>query len=265
MATSAFPRFAVLGTGVDALSLEQATEWVLAHRVGTGGAYACLVNAHGVMEARRDMLLREAYERASLCTPDGMPLVWIGKLRGHGDITRVYGPDLMLAVCDQGRAVGLRHYFYGGSLGVAGALAKEMLGRFPGLQVVGWGAPPFRDLRSDEFETFRADIAQARPDVLWVGIGAPRQERFMAAHWRELEAGVLIGVGAAFDFHTGRVRQAPRWMQRSGLEWFYRFCREPRRLARRYLIGVPAFAFMALCSELWRICTGAKDGKAVDH
>jgi N-acetylglucosaminyldiphosphoundecaprenol N-acetyl-beta-D-mannosaminyltransferase len=159
----------------------------------------------------------------------------------------------MLAVCDKGRAVGLRHYFYGGSLGVAGRLAGELGRRYPGLEVAGWGAPPFRELQSEEFERLQKDVAQCRPDVIWIGLGAPKQERFMAAHWRELDAGVLLGVGAAFDFHSGRVRQAPRWMQGAGLEWFHRFLQEPVRLAGRYLWGVPCFIALVLAEELGRL------------
>ena len=158
---------------------------------------------------------------------------------------RVYGPDLMLAVCDAGRATGLRHYFYGGAPGVAELLKEKLTARYPGLEVVGTYTPPYRPLDTEELAALHADVARTRPDIIWVGLGTPKQEHFMAAHWRTLGAGLLIGVGAAFDFHSGRVRQAPRWVQRSGLEWFYRLCCEPRRLARRYLVNNPLF--------VWRI------------
>jgi N-acetylglucosaminyldiphosphoundecaprenol N-acetyl-beta-D-mannosaminyltransferase len=175
-----------------------------------------------------------------------MPLVWLGP-RG---ITRVYGPDLMLGVCDRGRAFGLTHYFYGGPPGVAEDLRAKLTARFPGLNVVGTFTHPFRPLTADEQRRLEGEIAATRPDVVWVGIGTPRQERFMAEYWHSLDAGLLIGVGAAFDFHTGRVKQAPRWMMRCGLEWFFRLCMEPRRLAGRYLKTNPVFVLRAIAQSV---------------
>ncbi|HEX2862081.1 MAG TPA: WecB/TagA/CpsF family glycosyltransferase [Lacunisphaera sp.] len=235
------PRFNVLGTGVSALSLEQARDLVLTARAGTPLGYICCATAYNVNLARADTALRAAYNRSFLTTPDGMPLVWLGRSHGHRDITRVYGPDLMEAVCAAGRAPGLRHFFYGGEPGVAEQLREKFLARFPGVQVVGTVTPPFRELTEIELSTLRATVAAARPDVLWVGLSSPKQEHFMAAHAAALEAGLLIGVGAAFDFLSGRVPQAPRWMQRNGLEWCHRLCTEPRRLWKRYLVQSPLF------------------------
>jgi N-acetylglucosaminyldiphosphoundecaprenol N-acetyl-beta-D-mannosaminyltransferase len=234
-------RFNVLGTAVSALSLDQARDLVLTARGQQRLGYVCCATAYNVNLACTDADLRTAYNRSLLTTPDGMPLVWLGRWHGHRAITRVYGPDLMLAVCDAGRTAGLTHYFYGGEPGVAEALRDRLAARFPGLQVAGTFTPPFRALTDGEAAALRADVAAKRPDIIWVGISTPRQEKFMAAHWRTLETGLLIGVGAAFDFHSGRVRQAPRWMQRSGLEWFFRLCTEPRRLWRRYLVNNPLF------------------------
>jgi N-acetylglucosaminyldiphosphoundecaprenol N-acetyl-beta-D-mannosaminyltransferase len=149
-------------------------------------------------------------------------------------------------VCDAGRRAGLRHYFYGGQPGVAGLLREKLTARFPGLKVTGTFTPPFRPLTSEEFETLRAEIAAAKPDIVWVGLSTPKQEHFMAQSWETLDAGLLIGVGAAFDFHSGRVPQAPRWMQRCGLEWLHRLATEPRRLWKRYLIGNPLFALRTI-------------------
>ncbi|MSU47848.1 MAG: glycosyltransferase [Opitutus sp.] len=232
------PRYNVLGVGVSALTLVQARDLIVGVRGQTRRGYVCLGTAHGLTEAQNDSGLRRVYNESWLTTPDGMPLVWLGP-RGVG---RVYGPDLLLAVCEAGRAVGLRHYFYGGAPSVADELADKLRARFPGLEVTGVFTPPFRPLDAGEFAAFQSDIAQKRPDVIWVGIGSPKQEKFMAQHWRDLDAGVLIGVGAAFDFHSGRVRQAPHWLQRSGLEWFFRLCSEPRRLGPRYLKTNPLFA-----------------------
>ena len=240
------PRFNVLGTGVSALSLDQARDLVLATRGRQRSGYVCCATAYNLDLACADSELRTAYNHSFLTTPDGMPLVWLGRWHGHRNITRVYGPDLMLAVCDAGRAAGLTHYFYGGEPGVAESLREKLCTRFPGLQVAGTFTPPFRPLTTAEEEALQADIAARKPDVVWVGISTPRQEAFMARHWRSLDAGVLIGVGAAFNFHTGHVAQAPRWMQRSGLEWFFRLCAEPRRLWRRYLVNNPLFVIRTL-------------------
>lgn len=240
------PRFNVLGVGVHALTLDHARDLILTRR-GPGPAgcvYATTV--HGISEAQHDAPLRDAYRRAWLVTPDGMPLVWLGRWHGHRATTRVYGPDLMLAVCDAGRATGLRHYFYGGAPGVAEQLRDRLTARFPGLDVVGTFTPPYRELTAEEFAAFQADVAARRPDVIWVGLGSPKQEKFAAAAAPHLAAGTLITVGAAFDFHTGRVAQAPRWMQRSGLEWLFRLAVEPRRLWRRYLVLNPLFVARTL-------------------
>jgi N-acetylglucosaminyldiphosphoundecaprenol N-acetyl-beta-D-mannosaminyltransferase len=246
MSLPAVPRFNVLGVGVSALTLEQARDLVIAVRGTQHRGYICLAAAHGLIEAQSDPALRRIYNESWLTTPDGMPLVWLGP-RG---VERVYGPDLMLAVCDAGRCTGLRHYLYGGVPGVADALREKLTGRFPGLDIVGTYTPPFRDLDDAERAELRNDIARTRPDVVWIGLSTPKQERFMAAHWRELAAGVLIGVGAAFDFHAGRVRQAPRWIQRSGFEWLFRFCTEPRRLGPRYLKTNPSFAVRVVLQRL---------------
>lgn len=234
-------RYNVLGVGVSALTLEQARDLVLSARGAQRRGYICLGAVHGISEAQRDPALRNILNHSYLTTPDGMPLVWLGQHHGHKQVTRVYGPDLMLAACDAGRNIGLRHYFYGGQPGVAELLGEKLTARFPGLQVVGMFTPPFRPLTPDEFETLRTDIAATKPDVVWVGLSTPKQERFMAESWEKLDAGLLIGVGAAFDFHSGRVAQAPRWMQRSGLEWLHRLLTEPRRLWKRYLVYNPLF------------------------
>ena len=237
------PRFNVLGTGVSTLSLDEARDLVLTARGQRRLGYICHATAYGVNAARTDLDFRRALNGSWLTNPDGMPLVWLGRHLGFNHLTRVYGPDLMLAVCDSGRALNLTHFFYGGAPGVADELKNRMTTRFPGLAVVGTWTPPFRELTAEEFGRLQADIAAARPDVIWIGLSSPTQEKFMAASWTALEAGVLIGVGAAFDFHSGRVPQAPRWMQRAGLEWLHRLCTEPRRLWRRYLVQNPLFLY----------------------
>jgi len=234
-------RYNVLGTAVSALSLDAACERILAVRGQTRLGYVCATGVHGVSEARRDPAFGALLNAAWLNVPDGMPLVWLGWWHGHRSVTRVYGPDLMATVCDRGRAVGLKHYFYGGQPGVATLLRDRLTARFPGLQVVGTFTPPFRELTAEEFALLQADIASSRPDLVWVGLGTPKQERWAAGAAARLDAALLLTVGAAFDFHTGRVRQAPRWLQQSGFEWLFRLCIEPRRLWKRYLRNNPLF------------------------
>ena len=239
------PRYNVLGVGVSVLTLTQARDLVLGARGARQLGYVCVTPVHAVDEARCDPAFRQILNESFLTTPDGMPIVWLGP----PGVERVYGPDLMLAVCDAGRATGLRHYFYGGAPGVAELLRDKLTARFPGLEVVGMFTPPYRPLTSDELATLRADVARTRPDIIWVGLSTPKQERFMAEHWRSLDAGLLIGVGAAFDFHSGRVPQAPRWMQRSGFEWLFRLATEPRRLGPRYLKTNPLFVLRILVQK----------------
>jgi N-acetylglucosaminyldiphosphoundecaprenol N-acetyl-beta-D-mannosaminyltransferase len=198
-------------------------------------------NVHTVMQCRRTPALRRRVNSAGLVTPDGMPLVWLLRSTGR-PVSRVYGPDLMLALCRAGLESGLRHYFYGGAPGVPERLADRLQRRFPSLQVAGTISPPFRELTPEEDETYVRQVNQARPDIVWVGLGTPKQDYWVADHVGRLNATALIAVGAAFDFHSGRLRQAPRWIQHSGAEWLYRLVQEPRRLWRRYLIDNALFA-----------------------
>jgi len=245
----AIERVNVLGVGISTINLPAALDAISdAVRTRRKG-YICVTGVHGVMEAQQDAAFRRILNQAFLCTPDGMPMVWMGRLRGYRDMSRVYGPDLMLDVCDWSRTHPCRHFFFGGAPGVAEALREKLTSRFPGLQIVGCYTPPFRALNSAEENELQAMIQTARPDILWVGLSTPKQEKFMAEFLPRLEVTLMIGVGAAFDFHTGRVKQAPRWMQRSGLEWFFRLCQEPRRLAGRYFRNNPRFA-MKIAGQL---------------
>ena len=175
-----------------------------------------------------------------------MPLVWISRLRGHSGVERVYGPDLMLACCEASVAKGYRHFFYGGAGGVPEQLSERLQKRFPGLQIAGQWSPPFRELTTLEEAEMVERINAAQPDIVWIGLSTPKQERWMARYVGRISAPVLIGVGAAFDMHAGVKKQPPRWMQRSGLEWLFRLGAEPRRLWRRYLINNPLFAWRLL-------------------
>lgn len=207
--------------------------------------YVCVTGVHGVMEAQRDDELRRILNESMLTVPDGMPTVWMGRLQGHRNMSRVYGPTLLLDVCKRSVTTGHTHFFYGGATGVANELATRLTRQFPGLRVVGTYTPPFRALTGLEEEDLRTRVAAAQPDFFWVGLSTPKQERFMAAHEGKLQTRVMLGVGAAFDMHSGRTKQAPRWMQRNGFEWLFRMLQEPRRLFWRYARNNPAFVLRA--------------------
>jgi len=224
----------VLGVGVHAVDLEAAIRAIAAAIEDRRKGYVCLTGVHGVMEARRDAELRRILHGALLNLPDGVPTVWVGRSQGHRQMDRVFGPELMAEVCRRSVHTGWRHFLYGGAEGVAPALARRLEERFPGIRVVGFRTPPFRPLRPEEERELAEQVQRCRPDLFWVGLGTPKQERFMAHYSSQLEATLMLGVGAAFDFHTGRLRDAPVWVKRAGLQWAHRLIQEPRRLVRRY-------------------------------
>jgi N-acetylglucosaminyldiphosphoundecaprenol N-acetyl-beta-D-mannosaminyltransferase len=234
-------RVNVLGVGISALNLPGALAEITAAIAARRKGYICVTGVHGVMEAQSDESFRVILNNAFLCTPDGMPMVWVGKMNGHAEMRRVYGPDLMLDICAWSENSPCRHFFFGGAPGVAELLAEKLKARFPKMQIAGTFTPPFRRLNPDEEKELQQKVRAARPDIFWVGLSTPKQEKFMAEYLPKLEVTLMVGVGAAFDFLSGRVKQAPRWMQRSGLEWFYRLCSEPRRLAGRYFKNNPLF------------------------
>ncbi len=250
IAAAALPRVNILGVGVSAINIAQALQAIEGWISRREPHYVCVTGVHGVMESQRDEALRQVHNAAGLVTPDGMPLVWLSRLRGFRHVGRVYGPDLMLACCELSLSRGYRHYLYGGADGVPPRLAERLCKRFPGLSIVGGYSPPFRQLTEDEDEEIVWRINRAKPDIVWVGLSTPKQERWMADHVGRLRASVLIGVGAAFDLHAGLKRQAPRWMQQAGLEWFFRLLMEPRRLAARYLLNNPLFVWRILLQEV---------------
>jgi N-acetylglucosaminyldiphosphoundecaprenol N-acetyl-beta-D-mannosaminyltransferase len=238
-------RLNVLGVGISAVNLVQAVEAVATWIRKRSRVYVCVAPAHAVMDCRRDLGLRRIYNRSGLTTPDGMSLVWLLRLHGHRNVGRVYGPDLVLATCDASQEKGWRHLFYGGEQAAAEEMAKRLSVRFPRLNVADTLSPPFRELSDAEDQAVVSRINASRADVIWVGLGSPKQERWMATHRDRLEAPVLVGVGAAFDFLSGRKRQAPHWLQKAGLEWLFRWSTEPRRLAPRYS-RYPLFVLLVL-------------------
>ncbi len=239
-------RVNILGVGVSAIDTTMALESIEGWIRSRDSHYVCVTGVHGVMESQRDDAVKAIHNTAGLVTPDGMPLVWVLRSRGFRYVDRVYGPDLMLALCNLSVRRGYRHFLYGGAEGVGEQLTTSLQHRFPGLQIVGTFSPPFRPLTADESERAVQMINEANPDIVWVGLSTPKQERWMANHVGRVTAPVLIGVGAAFDFHAGIKRQAPQLMQRMGLEWLFRLLTEPRRLWRRYLVNNPKFIFLLL-------------------
>jgi N-acetylglucosaminyldiphosphoundecaprenol N-acetyl-beta-D-mannosaminyltransferase len=250
----------VLGIGVSAINMAIALDTIDKWIAQRAPNYVCVTGVHGVMESRKDAELRAIHNRAGLVTPDGMPLVWVSRALGFRHVERVYGPDLMRAVCEHSVASGYRHFLYGGAPGVGEELERRLHELYPGIRVVGRYCPPFRPLTPAEDDEVIHLINAAAPDLVWVGLSTPTQERWMAAHTRRLNAPVLVGVGAAFDFIAGVKKQAPSWMRRSGLEWMFRLLSEPRRLWRRYLVNNPRF--VALIAKQYLL--GSRPAPALD-
>jgi N-acetylglucosaminyldiphosphoundecaprenol N-acetyl-beta-D-mannosaminyltransferase len=235
----------VLGVKVSAvnipLALEIVDEWIQ----NKAQHYVTITGVHGVIESQRDPEIRKIHNQAGMVTPDGMPMVWANHLQGNKQTSRVYGPDFMLAVCEASKEKGYKHFFYGGAEHVPGLLKEKLTEKFPHLDVVGTYSPPFRALTEEEDAEICKMIDDSGADIVWIGLSTPKQERWMSAHTGKIKAPVMIGVGAAFDFHAGLKSQAPKWMQKSGLEWFYRLITEPKRLGKRYLINNPTFLGLA--------------------
>jgi N-acetylglucosaminyldiphosphoundecaprenol N-acetyl-beta-D-mannosaminyltransferase len=235
------PRAEILGIPLALADYESTMDWMDAVVSGRHRASLSAAAVHLVMVAQEDEETRRAILQA-MTVPDGQPLVWALRALGHSQASRVYGPELMARYCERSARTGVRIYLYGGRTDEALRLLREkLLERYPGLQIVGGYSPPFRALSSEEERDVAAAINASGADVVWVGTGQPKQEKWMAAMRDRLDAPILAGVGAAFDFHAGIVPQAPAWMQRVGLEWSYRLAREPRRLWRRYARYNPRF------------------------
>jgi N-acetylglucosaminyldiphosphoundecaprenol N-acetyl-beta-D-mannosaminyltransferase len=236
--------FVILGVRIDAVQIpdvvKRMEEWIA---TGHSSHSIAFTGLHGVSEAHKDPKFKTIVNDANLVVPDGMPLVWFGRWRGHPLRRRVYGPELMETFCHE-TGSRYRHFFYGGAPGVAESLANSLRERFT-IGVGGTFSPPFRQLTEEEDRVIVDRIHEAAPDVLWVGLSTPKQERWIYEHRSRLRVPVLLGVGAAFDLNSGRLRRAPEWMRENGLEWLFRLLVEPRRLWKRYLVTIP--------SAIWRI------------
>ncbi len=246
----------VVSAGISKTSYAEVVElcrqWAVerAVRPNLCGHYICVTSVHGIILAKDDPTFAQILNAADIATPDGMPVVWALRSFGCRGQQRVYGPTLMLNLCESAAQNGHGIYLYGGRPEVLPLLEQRLGERFPGLRIVGRFSPPFRALTPAEDEQVQQEIRQSGCDLVFIGIGTPKQERWMYEHRQSFPGATMIGVGAAFDFHAGCRAQAPRWMQRLGLEWFFRLSAEPKRLWRRYLLVTPRFIPLWLVQRL---------------
>jgi len=236
-------RFEVLGISIDEVTPASAIEQVRSLRAAEHSGYVVFCTVSSVLSAHDDPQVRAALDEASLVTPDGMPLVWLGNRANENSVERVYGPDFMV---DLFTATGAEfsHYFYGGRDGVGAELVESLGRRFPDLRIAGYREPADDLSVGGSGDTDLERISEAAPDIVWVGLGHPKQELWMQRHKERLAPSVLLGVGAAFDFHANRKKEAPEWMKRNGLQWLHRLIKEPRRLWRRYILGNTRFLLL---------------------
>lgn len=258
---SAPPRVPILGVPVHMITLPDAVTLAAGWVRRGERAYTCHADARSILEARDHPEVRRAFDAAHLVGADGMPLVWLGRMRGHA-VGRVYGPDFMEALISQGvrrEQRPFRHFFFGSSTPVLDRLVDRLRRHYPGLAVAGTLSPPMGQWDEETEAEHIAIIDRAKPDIVWVSLGAPRQDLWMARNRSRLAAPLLCGVGAAFDFLSGSKPQAPVWLRRTGLEWMFRLATEPRRLSGRYLQTVPRFAVLSLVEEIRRHLHRVKD------
>ena len=225
----------ILNVNFDLISYRQAFDTISGWKRNGESHYVTITNPHSVMMCHRDTEMRKATESAGMVMPDGTGIIWAAKIFGYAHSGRVSGPTLMLKVCDWGREDGLRHFFYGGTEGIADKLTEKLIAKYPGLEVAGTYCPSFRKISKKEDAEIVEMINEAKPDILWVGLGAPKQEVWMLDHLGQIEAAAMIGVGAAFDFHSGNVKWAPKIVRRLGIEWAWRLLENPKRMWRRNL------------------------------
>lgn len=238
--------FDVFGVKIAVINLQKTCQviedWIAA-RIKT---YVCIAPVATIVSSQKNKKYRQIVNASGMNAPDGMPLVWLGKMKGHKGIERTYGPDLILKFCELNHKKGYKHYFYGATLETNQLLMSKLHKRFPDLNIVGYYSPPFRGACEKEDVSVLEQINKVNPDILWVGLGSPKQDYWMYDHRHSLDVPVMVGVGAAFDFLAGVKKQAPVWMQRCGLEWFFRLCSEPKRLWKRYLVGNAKFIYWVL-------------------
>jgi N-acetylglucosaminyldiphosphoundecaprenol N-acetyl-beta-D-mannosaminyltransferase len=246
----------ILGVPISLVDLKTAVAAILRWTQNREANYVCERDVHGLMISLRDPAMMDIHRAAGMVAPDGMPVVWLTRWRSKLPVKRVCGADLVDALCNEGQSKGHRHYFYGGKPGVAEAMIGKLKAKYPGLVIAGSHTPPFRPLTAEEDAAAVEAINQSGAQIVWVGLNTPKQEYWMRDHVGRIGGATLIGIGAAFDFHSGAVTRAPVWMQKSGLEWLHRLLSEPRRLWRRYLVMAPVFVFKIIREEISLHLTG---------
>ncbi|AFL87510.1 exopolysaccharide biosynthesis protein, WecB/TagA/CpsF family [Terriglobus roseus DSM 18391] len=231
----------VLGIPIAVTDMEQALQLLQEDLQADRKGYVCFASVHGIMEAKRQPSFARVYAESALCLPDGAPVSWVGRWQGHRSMRRVAGPDFMLKVFADERFRTMTHFFYGGEEGVAATMQRNLQQRYPHARIVGTYTPPFRSLNEVEEQELQERIQKLQPDFFWVGIGCPKQEYFMHQYVDRLETRMMFGVGAAFDYHSGRIDDSPEWVKLAGLQWLHRLAQDPRRLWKRYLYSNSAF------------------------
>ncbi len=244
------PSQLILSVPVSLVDMKMAVGTILQWAQNRIAKYVCVRDVHGLMITSWDPALMDIHGAAGMITPDGMPLVWLSRWRSKLPVKRVCGADLVDALCSEGQSSKLRHYFYGGKPGVAETMIRNLEAKYPDLVVAGFHTPPFRSLTEEEDAAVVEAINSSGAQIVWVGLSTPKQEFWMRDHVSRINGATLIGVGAAFDFHSGAVMRAPKWMQKSSLEWLHRFLSEPRRLWRRYLVLAPVFVLKVIQEEV---------------
>jgi N-acetylglucosaminyldiphosphoundecaprenol N-acetyl-beta-D-mannosaminyltransferase len=239
----------ICGVRIDKISFDEAVESIVHHALSPGAAprYVVTPNAQHILLRQRDALFREIYKNAFLIVPDGVALLWAARFLGTPLCGRVNGTDLFERLCEVAVEAKLRIFLHGGRPGAADTAAQILQARYSGLDIVGTYCPPYEfEIDSAELALINAKIELAAPHILFVGLGSPKGEYWIFANHRKIRVPISIGIGASFDFVSGMVKRAPKWMQRSGLEWFFRLMIEPRRLWKRYIIGNPLFLWLVL-------------------
>ena len=253
MAERKLRKFYILQVKISAIDMEDVCSVVKEAILNKQKIYICVCPLSTIIECKKDEKVLTSVNCADLATPDGMPVVWIGKLLGYKNISRVYGPELMEEICAISAKRGHKNYLYGSTQDVLDILREKLIKRYPGLIISGMFSPPFRTLTKEEDDKIVEAINCSNSDIVWVGLGSPKQDLWMYEHRDKLNAPVLIGVGAAFDFLAGVKPQAPRWIRNNGFEWLFRLVTEPKRLWRRYLVDYPVFIYFILVDCLSKI------------
>jgi N-acetylglucosaminyldiphosphoundecaprenol N-acetyl-beta-D-mannosaminyltransferase len=258
--SSRSPHANVLGIRVEAVDMAEALLRIEDALVARQKGYVCVAGVHGIMEAQRNPAVKNAFANAFLTLPDGTPTAWVGRWQGLRWMQRLTGPDLMLKIFRSKEFAGYSHFLYGGKPGIAQELASNLSQRFPWVRIAGTYTPPFHDLTIAQERDLICKIRVLKPSIIWVGISTPRQEMFMRRYLPDLDTSLMFGVGAAFDFHTGRIKDCAEWIKRAGLQWLHRLVQDPRHLLWRYARNNPQF--------IWQIAlqlAGLKTYETEDH